>query len=682
MIQTALDYKVIFELNNSPKNIKVSDTTDYPGQGINDANVNGVLKITAPGVGGIIHNNTSFGTPDIDPDVSLDYIGTNLPLDAQQAVLKGIYEFIYTIQITAAITSVTQGSKIFQIAGDLVQHLPVGTTFKISGSTGNDGTYTVSTAVLNGPDTDITVVEVIPDATADGTFELEVSKTLEQDFSFDCPEAKIDYELDAFCGILKSIDDTSYGNTTTLVRTHTLKHPLSVIPTPADQVSSLVTITVTPIFSPATYTTLISSVATYDFPDALQVVCLIEGTDEFEVSIDLSTCDLFCCLDKTYKRWQEQRKVNESQAVMTRQLLDDTFIAVQHFQNASKCGDNVRASEIYNDILDISGCEPGCSCDGEGPTQVVPLCGPSGGAASITVVDTCGNGILVTPNTIGDTTTYTLCLDQTIIDSLVGPQGIQGIQGPQGAQGIQGPGGIPGTNGTNGSNGLNGNPGAAGAPGLGYLAGTTTSAATIPSVFPTVIAFTGIAVDPNAYAIGARVRVANPLNPTNQFMEGVITAIPGAGAITVSIDLSKGAGFNGSIWNFSITGETDSGKHIKAADQNASDTATIVEKTILSLTPSASKNSALMQIGFNTQVNHANTGGGVFVVVIFKIKVAGSTVKTMNQTVENDGQFHSVSSMVTAAYSAGDLVTVTATMDASAVTITEAEVVCDSSDAV
>ena len=68
---------------------------------------------------------------------------------------------------TYDIVAVNRGAKTFTIAEDILAILNVGDTIEISGSTGNDGVYTVASFVGNASTT-ITVVEVIPNAVADG----------------------------------------------------------------------------------------------------------------------------------------------------------------------------------------------------------------------------------------------------------------------------------------------------------------------------------------------------------------------------------------------------------------------------------------------------------------------------------------------------------------------------------
>jgi len=76
---------------------------------------------------------------------------------------------------TEAITAVDEPNDKITIAGDFSTDINVGDTVVISGSTGNDGSYVVSTVVLNGGNTEITMTTDVPDITVDGdvTFTLK-----------------------------------------------------------------------------------------------------------------------------------------------------------------------------------------------------------------------------------------------------------------------------------------------------------------------------------------------------------------------------------------------------------------------------------------------------------------------------------------------------------------------------
>lgn len=70
--------------------------------------------------------------------------------------------------VNYAITAVNAGSKVFTIAGEYASTFTVSSVLDIQGSTGNDGEYTVASAIESGGNTLITVNETVPDSTADG----------------------------------------------------------------------------------------------------------------------------------------------------------------------------------------------------------------------------------------------------------------------------------------------------------------------------------------------------------------------------------------------------------------------------------------------------------------------------------------------------------------------------------
>jgi len=67
------------------------------------------------------------------------------------------------------IMAVNQGTQTFTVASNQVAGFAPGNNFTVSGSTGNDGLYTIVSAAFGGGSTAVVVVEAIPDGTADGT---------------------------------------------------------------------------------------------------------------------------------------------------------------------------------------------------------------------------------------------------------------------------------------------------------------------------------------------------------------------------------------------------------------------------------------------------------------------------------------------------------------------------------
>lgn len=74
----------------------------------------------------------------------------------------------YDVTSTWRITDVVIGAKTFTVAGDHTGTFVAGLKFGVTGSTGNDGTFTVVSSAF-GVATVITVTETISDATVDGS---------------------------------------------------------------------------------------------------------------------------------------------------------------------------------------------------------------------------------------------------------------------------------------------------------------------------------------------------------------------------------------------------------------------------------------------------------------------------------------------------------------------------------
>jgi len=355
MIQDKIALEICFELNNDPKNFKLTDTTDYASEGIALTDVEGLFKITAPD-GTIAYENAGFATndftsPDVDVDVSTLFDTVSLPLDSKDEVQLGDYVLEYKIEVIGGV---------------------------------QPGVYTKSFSVQNCH------VDPIVD---------------------------VDFETDCFNSKLTSTDNTNYStelvpSPTSIVRTHT------AYPPPTSGLSDTVTpnkILVASPISTKTWTLEVSSVVRWDYPDGLCIINTLEGDIEAEVTCDISICDIFCCIDKLYKRYEAKLGINSVLASQIKNQLDIVALDLVLFENALKCGHNDKAQVYYDHILAVSGCEPGCSCTDVDAVQVIPVCVVTGTA----VVDACGNGaITVTPNTVGSTTTYTVCFEQTLLDKL------------------------------------------------------------------------------------------------------------------------------------------------------------------------------------------------------------------------------------------------------------------------
>jgi hypothetical protein len=98
--------------------------------------------------------------------IGVPYVsGPNL----EQVMIRGSMTSMVPAYLITAVIIGAGGT--FSIAGNRTSDFNVGFKFTVTGSTGNDGVYTVATSTYVGPDTDIVVIPAddILDGTVDGT---------------------------------------------------------------------------------------------------------------------------------------------------------------------------------------------------------------------------------------------------------------------------------------------------------------------------------------------------------------------------------------------------------------------------------------------------------------------------------------------------------------------------------
>lgn len=415
-----------FNLSAAPPDWLLTDTTDYTTFGLVAANVKGNFKLTAPN--GIIHDNTNFATPDTDLGAGDDDYTQALPLDSNNEVLEGTYAWQYTIQVTRNLTNVDQGNRAFSIGGNRVDDIVQAGTITIDGSTGNDGTYTVSgTPIFNGVDTVITVVEAIPSAIVDGTLVYLLVNTGTFNYCFEEPTVSITITIDCPSSQLESKDESNYtatcGSTqlipVSITRTHTVIYPQGIQPQPANIVSSADTITVTPIYTKAWQTT-ISTDLVYQNSDGLFINVTVTGQRTAIVDCDVNLCALSDCLQVLVNNYKIALRENYATVARSQEFVMKAYGYYMLYSIAIACGEIDEACVYLAELKALvaaAGCTCSCGSNSADPIQVVPIYGISGGTGNTSVVTTTLNGITVSAVTVGTTTTYTLSLDYTLISS-------------------------------------------------------------------------------------------------------------------------------------------------------------------------------------------------------------------------------------------------------------------------
>jgi hypothetical protein len=401
---------VAYSLDSSPGEFVFTDVEDYSSQSVALADITGVIKVTAPS--GVVYTG---GSPDIDGSVSRINTTTILiPLLADGSPEVGNYSFEYTatdnvdtvvytvgfnyqyVSPTAILTptvdclspeltgtdatnylsgSTTPSNQFsligvdtigntFTVTGEKSGLVPVGDTFNIINSTANDGNYTVTSVVFDGTNTLIGVASVT-DATVDGVLS---------------------------------------------TKTNTIYYPPSLALAPVVGYNSVVS---TNTFYSQTQSFKVITKSFYDFGNGISVIDTISDTSELDVDCDVRLCEVFCCIDSTLKSYLAYRGVNDTLANLE---LQKYILATSHLsalRQAFECGYDTEVNTIVQEIMTVTQCTPDCTCSDDSPQPITGL-----GAANITVVQSSGNGIEVTSNTVGNTTTYTLSLSQSVLNSI------------------------------------------------------------------------------------------------------------------------------------------------------------------------------------------------------------------------------------------------------------------------
>lgn len=390
-----------------------TDVTDYSSQSVTFADISGIIKVTAPS--GVVY---SGGSPDIDGSTGNRSNTTNIsiPLLSSGTPEVGNYVFSYTVtdgvttievtkqfnyQYTSptviltptvdclsplltstdatnylsgsvspstqfAITLANDGTNTLAIAGEKMGLLAQGDTFNIINSTGNNGSYTVTSISYNKVEnrTEIVVPSLV-DATVDGFV---------------------------------------------VTKTNTIYFPSVLNVNPLVGYTSVVT---TNSFYSETQEFALSTTSLYDFGSGVSVVDTTSNTAELKVDCDVRLCDVYCCIDSVLSQYLNYCSTNTTLA----ELFKDKYIlATSHLsalRQAFECGQDAKINTITQEIFKVTECNPDCSCSDDTPT---PISGIGGGTS--TVVATSGNGIEVSSSTVGSTTTYTVSLSQSILDAI------------------------------------------------------------------------------------------------------------------------------------------------------------------------------------------------------------------------------------------------------------------------
>jgi len=418
-----INFDVTFDF--AAEELQFLDTTDWAGQGITKLNVNGSFNVVTPNgltyynhtntanitgtaAGGSTANITLAGGSSAVDDYYKDlYIlltggtgsGQSKKIISYNGTTKvAIVESAWSVVPVAASTTYALNLSNIFIAGNLNNQVPIQVPLTAAGLPYN-GSYTITYTVYDSNAVDTyTLVK---------TFEL----------CHTSPTVSITQTVDCISPLFTSTDATVYtvdSIAPTISRTHTVYYPAGSAGIGSPTVGSGATIT-TNVFYTGNQSTQIASNLTYDLTDGVYVYDEVSGGATVDVDCDNRMCDIFCCVITLYNKMNRYKGKNET---LYQEYLSD-FTQVMSMvilaREAWNCGKEDAVNAIVTNILDVADCEVGCGCSDGEPVQVTGL----GGTVAFTEVTSGAYPIVVTPTTVGSTTTYVLTLDPAFVSSVL-----------------------------------------------------------------------------------------------------------------------------------------------------------------------------------------------------------------------------------------------------------------------
>lgn len=306
LVDNDVAFSVDFDLTATTPQLVLTDDTDYAGEGIATSAVVGVIKVVDP-TGSTHYNNTDYGDPDVDCDVSLDSSKTiTIPLDANNEVVSGTYAITYTVQ----------------------------------DSTGSP--YTVT-------------------KTKSFTWNYE-SPTVLVGFDYDCLTPYMDLTDDTDYDIL---DASGTEVTPTITRSWLIEFPntkaASITKTTQD-------VRLTSFYTGVHQATLTTSLV-YDFGNGWTITdSVVAYKDKLEVVCATSLCNFYCGIKKRQEKYESLKATKPTAA---KEYKDEFLYAMSLLtliRRAYSCGKTADVTTLSAQLEALVSCD--CGCDGEGPVEV------------------------------------------------------------------------------------------------------------------------------------------------------------------------------------------------------------------------------------------------------------------------------------------------------------------------
>lgn len=416
--------KVTF--NQSTGYFNFEDVTDWAGQGISTADVNGNIEIIAPD-GSVIYSN-ALTIPTAITGTAQGGSTANITLAAGSSSTTDYFKNYYLLATggagsgqVARVSAYNGTTKVATFVSAVGVAFDNTTTYKfirndifITANTTNQ--IPIQLLYVSGT-TDLVQGNYTFNYTVYDTNAAQFyTATLGYNLSFTFPTGVLTPDVSPFGFYVKATDNTVYtvnGITPSLSRLLTLNYPNTLSPIPSPVTSSGSYVQTATVYTGGVYGAILETTATWTMTSLVEIVGLIEDAVSIPVEIDNNLCNLQCCLRAALTRLDQLQcngYLNEA-AILRQQLILGVgyYLAVQ---GAIMCGSGqTKVDEYVAAFKAALNCDDECTCgDDTAPTLVIPI-----GSQNGTYTFTSSNGSLtLTETVVGQNTTVDYILDATL----------------------------------------------------------------------------------------------------------------------------------------------------------------------------------------------------------------------------------------------------------------------------
>lgn len=233
-------------------------------------------------------------------------------------------------------------------------------------------------------------------------------------FNYNSPLVCIQQTVDCLSPLFTSKDITNYAingvNPVISSYTNSIYYPNGTAGQGNPTIGTSLVVTSSQ-FWPGATTSEISTTATYTFSDGLIVIDIITGSKTIQVDCR-DICSLTCCINALIKRMEDAQLVNEEEYLNLKLDFSTVMSFVGKIMLDIRCGNPKNISCYIDEIKRLTNCTDDCKCSDTNLTQISGLAG----LVNQVVVNSGGSPVIVTPVTVGNTTTYTISLSSAFVN--------------------------------------------------------------------------------------------------------------------------------------------------------------------------------------------------------------------------------------------------------------------------